>query len=75
MGEEEKVFYIQRDYSYNCFGADEHLRISLFKETRGGKMKHVNSWAYSTFLSNSLAEKRAARKIRELRTTYDAKFL
>lgn len=28
------MFYIQRDYTYNRFGADEHLTIRLYKKAK-----------------------------------------
>jgi hypothetical protein len=69
-----KKYYIDTDYCYNSLGADERLVVFLVYGTKD-KYKTVNSWEYSTFLSNTLAHNRAERKIRKLKTTYGAKFI
>ncbi|UDL16005.1 hypothetical protein QEH42_gp213 [Microbacterium phage Pumpernickel] len=66
-------YYYETDYIYNVFGADEHLVVSLWKETKNGKkVKWVAEWKWSTFLSDSWAWSRAEKRIRKLRATYDA---
>jgi hypothetical protein len=58
----------------NCFGADEHLIVTLYRlDGRGTTWKYVESWAYSTFLSSSLAEHRAARRTLRLERLYNAR--
>jgi hypothetical protein len=60
----------------NCFGADEHLVVTLYRlNKKGTTWKYVESWAYSTFLSSSLAEHRAARKARQLEQLYHAEYI
>jgi len=61
------------DYIYNVFGADEHLRVNLYKLSKSGKhWKPIASWTYSTFMASSIAHMRAERRIRKLRQTYNA---
>lgn len=68
-------YYIKRSYAYNVFGADEHLVISLYKDTGKKYLKYVDSWAYSTFLSPRVAKSRGDAKIRSLRSTYGAELM
>lgn len=61
------------DYIYNVFGADEHVRVTLYRLKKDGtKWKPMNSWCYSTFLSSRLAHRRAEHRIARLRSTYNA---
>lgn len=58
-------------YSYNCFGADEHYEVTLYKlNSKGTKWKAVQSWSYSTFLKSKLAHSLAERRISKLRNIY-----
>lgn len=66
-------YYFSTSYSYNCFDADEHLCVNLWKEKKSGKRKLVGEWAYSTFMKNSLANFRAESRIKRLRKVYGAK--
>jgi hypothetical protein len=62
-----------QDYEYNCFGADEHLVVTLYRLNRKGTTwKPVRSWCYSTFLSSSLADSRALARTRRLEREYHA---
>lgn len=64
------------DYQYNVFDADEHVVVSLWRlNKKGSKYLCLNSWAYSTFFSNSIAHKRAEKRITKLRQVYDAREL
>ncbi|WIE80960.1 hypothetical protein [Curtobacterium sp. MCSS17_016] len=62
-----RKYTIKTWYSYNVFGADEHYCVGLYRDG-----KHINTWSYSTFLSSSLAHRRAEKRIAALRHTYDA---
>lgn len=64
-------YYFSTEYSYNVFGADEHLNVVLWKE--GNKnYKRINTWSYSTFMMNSLANRRAESRIKRLKNVYEA---
>lgn len=67
-------YFYNIEHVCNVFGADEHIRVSLWKE-RKTDYKWINSWNYSTFLSSAWANARAESRIRKLRETYDAKSL
>jgi hypothetical protein len=54
-------------YSYNAFHADEHYCVGLFRDGQ-----RIGVWAYSTFLSSSLAHRRAEGRIARLRSAYGA---
>lgn len=61
------------DYIYNIFGADEHVRVTLYRMNKSGtKWKPLNSWSYSTFLSSRIAHRRAEQKIQRLVKVYNA---
>jgi len=62
-----------RDYTHNVFGADEHLRVTLFKLSKDGKRwVPVQDWSYSTFMQERIANARAERRIKKLRSVYGA---
>jgi hypothetical protein len=71
----KKRYWIDTNYSYNVFGADEHYVVYLMYGRKGEEMKTINYWSYSTFMKERLAHALAERKIRKLRLTYDAKML
>ena len=69
----EQQYGWDTDYIYNDFGANEQLRVTLYRLNEKGKWKPVESWCYSTFLNSRLANRRAERRIMRLRTVYGAK--
>lgn len=64
-------YFFSTNYSYNCFGADEHLNVILWKLTTKG-YKRINTWSFSTFLTAALANRRAESRIMRLRNVYGA---
>ncbi|OZB88947.1 MAG: hypothetical protein B7X41_05435 [Microbacterium sp. 14-71-5] len=69
----EREYAWSLDYDYNVFGADEHVVVTLWRLGRSKrKWRAIDRWRYSTFLTSSGAHRRAERRIRKLRQTYDA---
>lgn len=61
------------DYSYNCFDADEHYVVTLYRlNKKGTNWRMVEWWSYSTALSSRLAHRRAEGRIKRLREVYNA---
>jgi len=60
-------YFWDRGYAYNDIGGDECISVTLWQ----GEY-FLAEWQYSTFLSEGLAERRAARRIRNLTSTYGA---
>lgn len=66
-------YYFDTTYSYNVFGADEHIVVRLWRGTSRKDCVRVGRWAYSTFMKERLANFMAERRITKLRLTYNAK--
>lgn len=64
-------YFFSTKYSYNVFGADEHLNVILWKLTNQG-YKRISSWSYSTFMMKAIANRRAESRIMRLRNVYGA---
>lgn len=64
-------YFFSTKYSYNCFGADEHLNVILWKLTSTG-YKRINTWSFSTFMMAGIANRRAESRIMRLRNVYGA---
>jgi hypothetical protein len=64
-------YFFSTKYSYNCFDADEHLNVILWKLTTKG-YKRVQTWSYSTFMMKAIATRRAESRIMRLRNVYRA---
>lgn len=64
-------YFFSTKYSYNCFGADEHLNVILWQLTTKG-YKRINTWSYSTFMMQAIANRRAESRIMRLRNIYGA---
>jgi hypothetical protein len=64
-------YFFSTKYSYNCFGADEHLNVILWQLTTQG-YKRINTWSYSTFIAKAIANRRAESRIMRLRNVYGA---
>lgn len=64
-------YFFSTKYSYNCFGADEHLNVILWQLTTKG-YKRINTWSFSTFMTAGLANRRAESRIMRLRNVYGA---
>lgn len=64
-------YYFSTEYSYNVFGADEHLNVILWKLTSKG-YKRIDNWSYSTFMLKAIATRRAESRIMRLRNVYGA---
>jgi ribonuclease PH len=75
LKKKKKRYWIDTDYTYNVFQADEHYVVYLMYGCKNEKMRVIGSWSYSTFTSERLAHLLAERKINKLRLTYDAKML
>lgn len=66
-------YAFDRDYTYNTFGANEHIEVTLYKlNKKGTKWKPIQSWSFSTFFKERIAEAQAERRIRKLRSVYNA---
>jgi hypothetical protein len=67
-------YYFDTDYTYTVFGADEHLRVTLWREGKK-RMKAVDSWTFSTGIFDwqaTIAHSRADRRIAKLVANYGA---
>jgi hypothetical protein len=73
MNDNNKYFY-QSTYSYNTFGADEHIVVTLYKyKAKNDKYVFVRRWSYSTFMKEWLANSLAERRMIRLQAAYGAK--
>lgn len=65
-------YSLEVKYTYNYFDADEHIKITLYVETKK-HLKPIGTWSYSTFtpIGNILAQK----KIKKLINEYKPKFI
>ena len=73
MSKNQKPLYVwDTDYTYNVFNADEHFCVTLYRLTKKGHYKEVNTWSYSTFMKSRIAHAQGERRIRKLAQTYGA---
>lgn len=73
MPENKPAYVWDTSYSYNVFGANEHYCVTLYRLTKKGNYREVNTWSYSTFMKSRIAHAQAERRIRKITETYGAK--
>ena len=69
-------YFFDTSYSYNVFGADEHLNVRLWRENKDrSAAKCIDSWSFATGIfawESAIATRRAERRILKLRAVYGA---